>query len=105
MRRTDDCDPAHATVDAFDILFPKVGEIVGGSAREERLQFLRSAMVDRKMDAAASGLEWYEDLRRYGTIPHAGWGLGFERLVLFATGLQNIRDTIPVPRVPGFCRL
>ncbi|HEU0013641.1 MAG TPA: asparagine--tRNA ligase [Longimicrobium sp.] len=87
------------TVAAMDVLAPGIGEIIGGSQREERLDVL-----DRRMDEL--GLEkesywWYRDLRRYGTVPHAGFGLGFERLVLYATGMANIRDVIPYPRTPG----
>jgi asparaginyl-tRNA synthetase len=87
------------TVAAMDVLAPGIGEIIGGSQREERLDVL-----DRRMDEL--GLEkesygWYRDLRRYGTVPHAGFGLGFERLVVYATGLGNIRDAIPYPRTPG----
>jgi len=87
------------TVRAMDVLVPKVGEIVGGSQREHREEVLRRRML-------ASGLDpqhyaWYLDLRRHGSVPHAGFGLGFERLVQFATGMQNIRDVIPFPRVPG----
>jgi asparaginyl-tRNA synthetase len=87
------------TVRAMDVLVPKVGEIVGGAQREHRLEVLRRRM-------AAQGLPeepywWYLDLRRHGSVPHAGFGLGFERLVQFATGMANIRDVIPFPRVPG----
>jgi asparaginyl-tRNA synthetase len=87
------------TVAAMDVLAPGIGEIIGGSQREERLDVL-----DRRMEEL--GLEkesywWYRDLRRYGTVPHAGFGLGFERLILYATGLGNIRDVIPFPRAPG----
>jgi aspartyl/asparaginyl-tRNA synthetase len=95
MRSNDD----GRTVAAMDVLAPGIGEIIGGSQREERLDVL-----DRRMDEM--GLEkesywWYRDLRRYGTVPHAGFGLGFERLVVYATGLGNIRDAIPYPRTPG----
>ncbi len=91
-------DEGGKTVSAMDILAPKIGEIIGGSQREERLDVL----VDR---IKASGLDpeaywWYTDLRRYGTVPHAGFGLGFERLVQFMTGMTNIRDVIPFPRSP-----
>ena len=86
------------TVAAMDVLVPGIGEIIGGSQREERLDVL-----DRRIDEM--GLHkpdywWYRDLRRYGTVPHAGFGLGFERLILFCTGMQNIRDVIPFPRAP-----
>jgi aspartyl/asparaginyl-tRNA synthetase len=89
------------TVSAMDILVPKIGEIIGGSQREEDFTVLMQR-------AAAMGLEpasvsWYADLRRYGTMKHAGFGLGFERLILFITGVENIRDVIPFPRYPGHC--
>jgi asparaginyl-tRNA synthetase len=96
MRLSDD----EQTVAAMDILLPGIGEIVGGSQREERLDVLT-----RRMNEAGIDLEeydWYLDLRRYGTVPHAGFGLGFERLVQFATGMKNIREVIPFPRTPGF---
>ncbi|CBL46816.1 Asparaginyl-tRNA synthetase [gamma proteobacterium HdN1] len=94
MRRNDD----GKTCAAMDILAPGIGEIIGGSQREERL-----ALLDEKMAplGLAENLGWYRDLRRYGTIPHAGFGLGFERLLTYATGMENIRDAIPFPRVPG----
>jgi asparaginyl-tRNA synthetase len=90
------------TVAAMDVLAPGIGEIIGGSQREERLEVL-----DRRMDEA--GLDkhhygWYRDLRRYGTVPHAGFGLGFERTVSYITGLANVRDVIPFPRTPGSVR-
>lgn len=87
------------TVAAMDVLLPDVGEIVGGSQREERLDVLEQRMREAGLDTSA--YEWYLDLRRYGTVPHAGFGLGFERMVLFCSGLQNIRDTIPFPRTLG----
>jgi asparaginyl-tRNA synthetase len=95
MRENDD----GRTVAAMDVLAPGIGEIIGGSQREERLDVL-----DRRMDELGLPEEsywWYRDLRRYGTVPHAGFGLGFERLILYATGLGNIRDVIPFPRAPG----
>jgi asparaginyl-tRNA synthetase len=85
------------TVRAMDVLVPKVGEIVGGSQREHRLDVLRRRMSELGLDAYA----WYLDLRRHGSVPHAGFGLGFERVVQFVTGMANIRDVIPFPRVPG----
>jgi asparaginyl-tRNA synthetase len=92
MRSNDD----DKTVAAMDVLVPGVGEIIGGSQREERLDKL-----DERMDAAMKEeLWWYRDLRRYGSVPHAGFGLGLERLVLYITGMENIRDVIPYPRVP-----
>lgn len=95
MRQNDD----GKTAAAMDLLVPGIGEIVGGSQREERLDVLEGLM-------AAQGLEpenyaWYADLRRYGSVPHAGYGLGFERLLMFVTGVPNIRDVIPFARTPG----
>lgn len=87
------------TVAAADILVPKIGEIIGGSQREHRRDVLTQRCVEMGLDPKA--VWWYLDLRRYGTIPHAGFGLGFERLMLFVTGLDNIRDVIPFPRWPG----
>jgi len=86
------------TVRAIDILFPGIGEIVGGSQREERLDVLKEKMAD--LDVPEEDLWWYLDLRKYGTAVHSGFGLGFERLVMFATGMGNIRDVIPYPRTP-----
>jgi len=87
------------TVRAMDVLVPKVGEIVGGSQREHRLDSLKRRMAEQDLDEAHYW--WYLDLRRYGTAPHSGFGLGFERIVQFMTGMANIRDVIPFPRVPG----
>ncbi len=87
------------TVAAMDILFPGVGEIIGGSQREERLDRLLERMQQMKVDATF--LQWYLDTRRFGTVPHSGFGLGLERLVQFVTGMENIRDVIPFPRTPG----
>ena len=89
------------TVRAMDILFPGIGEIVGGSQREERYEVLKSKM--ERMDIPTDDLYWYLDTRRFGTAPHSGFGLGFERLVVFATGMGNIRDVIAYPRTPGNC--
>ena len=86
------------TVRAMDILFPGIGEIVGGSQREERLEVLKEKMA--ALDIPEDELWWYLDLRTYGTAVHSGFGLGFERLVMFATGMGNIRDVIPYPRTP-----
>ena len=86
------------TVRAMDILFPGIGEIVGGSQREERYDVLKQKIADLNMDEQT--LWWYLDLRKFGTAVHSGFGLGFERLVLFATGMTNIRDVIPYPRTP-----
>jgi asparaginyl-tRNA synthetase len=95
MRINDD----NKTVAAMDILAPGIGEIIGGSQREERLD-----VFDRRLEEMGLNQEdytWYRDLRRYGTVPHAGFGLGFERLVAYVTGMQNVRDVIPFPRTPG----
>ncbi len=94
MRQNDD----GKTVAAMDILAPGIGEIVGGSQREERLDKLIGRM--NEMNISTEELDWYLDTRRFGTCPHAGFGLGFERLVLFVTGMNNIRDVIPFPRTP-----
>jgi asparaginyl-tRNA synthetase len=93
--RLDDNDK---TVSAMDILAPKIGEIIGGSQREERLDVLIARMQEQGMNP--EDLWWYLDLRRYGSVPHAGFGLGFERVVQFMTGMGNIRDVIPFPRTP-----
>jgi asparaginyl-tRNA synthetase len=82
----------------MDILAPGIGEIVGGSQREERLDVLDARIREMHLDPAAYW--WYRDLRRYGTVPHAGFGLGFERAIIYATGMANIRDVIPFPRAP-----
>jgi asparaginyl-tRNA synthetase len=95
MRLNDD----KKTVTAMDLLVPGIGEIVGGSQREERLDVLQENMRRHKMDPA--DYKWYLDLRRYGTVPHAGFGLGFERMLMFVTGVSNIRDVIPFARTPG----
>ena len=84
----------------MDILVPGIGEIVGGSQREERYDVLLGRMQEVGIDEQE--YQWYLDLRRYGTTPHSGFGLGFERLVQFITGMHNIRETIPFPRTPGF---
>jgi len=89
------------TVAAMDVLFPGIGEIVGGSQREERLDLLTKRMEE--MHIPTNEMWWYLDTRRFGTVPHAGFGLGFERLMLFVTGMGNIRDVIPFPRTPGNC--
>jgi len=95
MKLNDD----NETVAAMDILVPKIGELIGGSQREDNLKTLEERCI-------AAGLKpediwWYADLRRYGSVPHSGFGLGFERLIMFVTGLENIRDVISFPRVPG----
>ena len=94
MRLNDD----EKTVRAMDVLFPGIGEIVGGAQREERLEVLKEKMAD--LDISEEELWWYLDLRKYGTAVHSGFGLGFERLVMFSTGMTNIRDVIPFPRTP-----
>lgn len=86
------------TVAAMDVLAPGIGEIIGGSQREERLEVLDARLAELKLDP--NNYNWYRDLRRYGTVPHAGFGLGFERALLYATGIDNIRDVIPFPRAP-----
>lgn len=95
MRLNDD----NKTVAAMDVLVPGIGEIIGGSQREERLEILDQRIAETGVDA--EGLYWYRDLRRYGTVPHCGFGLGFERLLGYITGVPNIRDVIPFPRTPG----
>jgi asparaginyl-tRNA synthetase len=95
MRSNDDS----RTVAAIDLLVPGIGEIVGGSQREERLELLEHNMRRHNMDPA--DYKWYLDLRRYGTVPHSGFGLGFERMLMFITGISNIRDVIPFARTPG----
>ena len=99
MRRNED----GKTVAAMDVLLPEVGEIIGGSQREERLEVLESVLTKEGFDPAE--YRQYLDLRRYGSVPHAGFGLGFERLVQFCTGMHNIRDVIPYPRAPGCMRV
>jgi asparaginyl-tRNA synthetase len=97
MRQNDD----GKTVAAVDLLVPAVGELVGGSQREERYDLLKA-----KMDSLGitEGLEWYLDTRRYGGCVHSGFGMGFERLVMYLTGIDNIRDVIPYPRTPNNCK-
>ena len=82
----------------MDVLFPRIGEIIGGSQREEDLGKLRKRIEELKLDI--NNFWWYLDTRRFGTAPHSGFGLGFERMVLFITGMSNIRDVIPFPRTP-----
>lgn len=93
------CNDDGKTVRAMDVLVPKVGEIIGGSQREHRLDVLKDRMGEQGLDPVEYG--WYTELREYGTVPHAGFGLGLERLVQFVTGMGNIRDVIPCPRTPG----
>jgi asparaginyl-tRNA synthetase len=97
MRQNDD----GRTVAAMDLLVPKVGEIIGGSQREERLDRLELRMTE--LGIAQEPLWWYLDSRRWGSCPHAGFGLGFERLVMYLSGMENIRDVIPFPRTPRHC--
>jgi len=97
MRRNDD----GKTVAAVDLLVPKIGELIGGSQREERLDVLEETMKMAGLDAET--YSWYLDTRRFGSAPHAGFGLGFERLIMYVTGMENIRDVIPFPRTPRNC--
>jgi len=92
-------DEGEKTVSAMDLLVPRLGEIIGGSQREERLDVLEQRIKD--FGLPIDHYQWYLDTRRFGTVPHAGFGLGFERLVMYVTGMQNIRDSIPFPRTPG----
>jgi asparaginyl-tRNA synthetase len=98
MRSNDD----GRTVAALDVLAPGIGEIIGGSQREERLELLDARMDELGISKEHYG--WYRDLRRYGSVPHAGFGLGFERTLAYVTGLSNVRDAIPFPRTPGNAR-
>ena len=95
MRLNDD----ERTVRAMDVLVPRVGEIIGGSQREERYEVLLQRI--REMGLNERDYWWYLDLRRYGSAPHSGFGLGFERMLMYITGMKNIRDVIPFPRTPG----
>jgi asparaginyl-tRNA synthetase len=95
MKQNDDSK----TVRAMDVLVPRLGEIIGGSEREENTERLVSRMVE--MGMKPEDYSWYLDLRRYGTVPHSGFGLGFERLIQYVTGMANIRDVIPYPRAVG----
>jgi asparaginyl-tRNA synthetase len=97
MRRNDD----GRTVAAVDLLVPQVGELIGGSQREERYEVLVAAIEETGL--GKESYSWYLDTRRYGTVPHAGFGLGFERMIMYGTGMQNIRDVIPFPRTPRHC--
>ena len=95
MRVNDD----DRTVRAMDVLVPKVGEIIGGSQREDRLDVLEARMNEQGLNPA--DYWWYVELRKFGTVPHSGFGLGLERVLQFVTGMTNIRDVIPFPRTPG----
>ncbi len=97
MRRNDD----NKTVAAMDLLVPKIGELIGGSQREERLDLLAASLVHAQL--SPKEYAWYLDTRRYGSVPHSGFGLGFERLVMYVTGMENIRDVIAFPRTPRNC--
>ena len=99
MRMNDD----GKTVRAMDVLVPKVGEIIGGSQREERHDMLLQRMRDTGI-RNIEDYQWYLDIRRYGTVPHAGFGLGFERALMYITGMANIRDVLPFPRVPRWAK-
>lgn len=99
MRHNDHSEPGKETVAAMDILFPGIGEMVGGSQREERLEVLKRKCAD--FGIHEEEIWWYLETRKFGTVPHAGFGLGFERMVMFVTGMSNIRDVIPFPRTPG----
>jgi asparaginyl-tRNA synthetase len=99
MRVNDD----NTTVAAMDILVPGIGEIIGGSQREERYDRLTGRLAEMGLNREDYG--WYLDLRKYGTVPHAGFGLGFERLIQFVSGMANIREVIPFPRTPGSASL
>ena len=94
MRMNDD----NQTVSAMDVLFPLIGEIIGGSQREERLDKLQARMEE--MEICQDELWWYLESRKFGSCIHSGFGLGFERLIMFVTGMKNIRDVIPFPRTP-----
>jgi len=101
MRANEADSEGRLTVTAMDLLVPGIGEIVGGAQREERLDVLQSNMAEHNL--SEEDYWWYTDLRKYGTCPHAGFGLGFERMLMFATGMKNIRDVIPFARTPGSC--
>jgi len=99
MKLDRDAKPGFETVQGMDILVPRIGEIIGGSVREDDYELLKGRAAD--VGISEEQLSWYLDLRKYGSCPHAGFGLGFERLVMLVTGVENIRDTIPFPRYPG----
>jgi asparaginyl-tRNA synthetase len=99
MRVNDGDAPDRQTVAAMDLLVPGIGEIIGGSQREERMELLKAGMALHRL--SEKDYWWYLDLRRYGSVPHAGFGLGFERMLMFVTGVANIRDVIPFARTPG----
>ena len=95
MKQNDD----GKTVRAMDVLFPQIGEIIGGSQREEEYDKLLTRI--KEVDIPMDSMWWFLETRQFGTVPHSGFGLGFERLIMALTGMQNIRDVIPCPRVPG----
>ncbi len=101
MRTNEPDEQGRLTVTAMDLLVPGIGEIIGGAQREERIDILRSNMLEEGLSLDDYG--WFLDLRKYGTCPHAGFGMGFERMLMFATGMKNIRDVIPFARTPGHC--
>jgi asparaginyl-tRNA synthetase len=101
MRTNEPDSEGRETVTAMDLLVPGIGEIIGGAQREERMDILTANMKEHKLSEADYG--WYLDLRKYGTCPHAGFGMGFERMLMFVTGMKNIRDVIPFARTPGSC--
>ncbi|KAH8552583.1 asparaginyl-tRNA synthetase [Umbelopsis sp. PMI_123] len=102
MRADNVQDLSKQTVGCFDLLIPSIGELIGGSMREERYDILYQKMIDSKMDVEE--YKWYLDLRRYGSVPHGGYGLGLERYMLWITGLESVRDVVPMPRHVGSCR-
>ncbi|MBT7959591.1 MAG: asparagine--tRNA ligase, partial [Akkermansiaceae bacterium] len=101
MRTNEPDEQGRETVTAMDVLVPGIGEIIGGAQREERMDVLTANMKEHNLSEADYG--WYLDLRKYGTCPHAGFGMGFERMLMFVTGMKNIRDVIPFARTPGSC--
>ena len=101
MRTTEPDSEGRLTVTAMDLLVPGIGEIIGGAQREERIDILRANMQED--DLSLEDYSWYLDLRKYGSCPHAGFGMGFERMLMFVTGMKNIRDVLPFPRTPGHC--
>lgn len=101
MRTNEPDSEGRVTVTAMDLLVPGIGEIIGGAQREERIDILQANMEEEGLNLEEYG--WYLDLRKYGSCPHAGFGMGFERMLMFATGMKNIRDVIPFPRTPGHC--
>lgn len=95
-------NPDGKTVACMDLLVPRIGEVIGGSAREDDFNLLIQRMKEMNLNIESNS--WYTDLRKFGSVPHAGFGLGFERLLLYVTGMENIRDVIPIPRHPGYCK-